>query len=168
MVTGHVEVVTPVRMETGPQLFPSHLRGIGPPIARTEPTKTQATPTPHPNHPIGLALALLLLLDLYGLVALRGVGTVVSIALSLFGRRIPTILQYLLAGLLVASLGFAAFVLVLATSAGRFGFVAVIALGVPSRRCSSHSAGAAPTAVACASSQPRRWRGASPSWSGSG
>lgn len=90
---------------------------------------TQATPLPDHGSEWGLGF-LLLLLDLYGLVVLLGVGTVVAIALTRFDRRIPTVLEYLLGGLLVASLGFSGIVGPVVATVGRFDLVAVIALGV--------------------------------------
>lgn len=88
---------------------------------------TQATPLPDHGSEWGLAV---LLLDLYGLVALLGVGTLVAIALTRVDRSVPTVLQYLLGGLLVASLGFAGILGLLAAAAGRFDLVAVLALAV--------------------------------------
>lgn len=90
---------------------------------------TKATPTPLPDHGSEWGLAFLLL-DLYGLVALVGVGTVVAFALTRFDRSVPPVVQYLFGGLLVASLGLAGFITLVAAAAGRFDLVGLLALAV--------------------------------------
>lgn len=89
---------------------------------------TQPSPTPLPDHGTGWGL-LLLFVNLYGLVALLGFGTVVAIALDRFDRRVPRTLVYLVVGVLLVTVGLAAFVVVVAATSGRYDVVALV-LGV--------------------------------------
>lgn len=89
----------------------------------------QPTPTPLPDHGTGWGL-LFLLVDLYGIVTLLGVGTVVVIALDHLGREIPTSLQYLVLAVLLGALGVAGFIVLVAVRASRYDVVALLLLAV--------------------------------------
>lgn len=89
----------------------------------------QPTPTPLPGHGTGWGL-LFLLVDLYGIVALLGVGTVVAIALNHIDREIPATLQYLVLAVLLGGLGVAGFIVLVAGRAGRYDVVALLVLAV--------------------------------------
>lgn len=88
---------------------------------------TQTTPTPLPDHGTGWGL-LFLFLDLYGIVGLLGVGTIVTIALTQFDRRVPKVLQYLLVTVLLLALGLSGFIILVATTAQRYNVVALLLL----------------------------------------
>lgn len=88
---------------------------------------TQPSPTPVPDHGTGWGL-LLLFINLYGMVALLGFGTVVAIALNHFDRRIPSPVQYLLAAVLLGALGLSGFIVLVAATAQRYDVVALMFL----------------------------------------
>lgn len=88
---------------------------------------TQPTPTPVPDHGTGWGL-LFLFINLYGIVALLGVGTVVAFALNHVDRRIPTTFLYLMGVVLLGAVSLSGFIVLLAGTAGRYDVVVLIVL----------------------------------------
>lgn len=88
---------------------------------------TQPTPTPIPDHGTGWGL-LVLFLNLYGIVALLGVGTIVVLTMNQFDRQIPKILHYLLVAVLLVSLVLSGFITLVAGTAQRYDVVALLLL----------------------------------------
>ncbi|MFB6102162.1 MAG: hypothetical protein ABEJ73_06305 [Haloplanus sp.] len=89
----------------------------------------QPPPTPVPDQGTGWGL-LFLLLDLYGTVALLGVGTGVTLVLRRFDRRVPTALRYLVVAAFLGAFGLAGFTVLVAATAERHDVVALLLAAV--------------------------------------
>lgn len=89
----------------------------------------QPTPSPVPDHGTGWGL-LVLFIDLYGIVALLGIGAILAMVAQRFDRSIPPPADYLVVAVLLGALGVSGFVVLVAIEAGRYDVVALLALAV--------------------------------------